>query len=87
MKFVLDEFIKDRDNALLSFERPVIEAYMRKYHMDIPESDGAFWADSCRAIIMLSGMPDWAKEKAREILKEYGLSENVRRDLAYQDLW
>lgn len=83
----IDEFKKERSEALLSFERQRIERYMRKYHIEIPMHENIFWAQTARAILKLSDAPKEAKERARGILQKYGMSEHEGLNINYTELW
>lgn len=83
----IDEFIKERNSAMLSFDRQKIEEYMRKYHLDIPEQEGIFWVNAARAVLAIKDLPAEAAHKARAILKKYRRSECFGRDLNYTEIW
>lgn len=83
----IDEFKKERSEALLSFERQRIERYMRKYHIEIPMHENIFWAQTARAILKLADASQEAKERARGILRKYGMSEHEGRSLIYTEIW
>lgn len=87
MSINIDEFRRERSEALLSFERQRIEQYMRKYHIEIPTYENMFWAQTARAILKLADAPKEAKERARGILRRYGMSEKEGRSLIYTEIW
>lgn len=83
----INEYINERDAALLSFDRQKIEEYMRKYHLDISEQESVFWSNIARAILTMKNAPESAKTKAREILTKYRRSERAGRDMNCMELW
>lgn len=54
----MDEFIKDRDEALASGDPDKMRAYCKKYSIDIPEDENTFLAGMHKAICNMYLMPD-----------------------------
>lgn len=71
---MLEEFVKERNEALFSLDRDKIEAYMKKYDQleaeEVPENQ--FWATVYKAICGISNAPDELVSKARMWLHENG---------------
>ncbi len=65
------QFIKDREDALLSLDKAKIKAYMLKYGVPIP-ADDVFWMAVHRAISLCTTFPDAARQKSKEWLDERG---------------
>lgn len=72
---MLEEFVKERNEALFSLDRNKIEAYMKKYGQPEVEEvpDDLFWASVYKAICGISNAPDelvskryaWRTEKGK----------------------
>lgn len=86
-KEYINQFVKDRNEALFSFDKEKIIAYFRKY--DIPNpydvypqgfkfTDKVFWGAVAKSVCHITDAPKEALEKARQILKEYGWSEEIK---------
>ena len=54
----LEEFKKDRDEALASGDPDKMKAYCKKYDIDIPEDENVFLAGMHKAICNMYLMPD-----------------------------
>lgn len=67
-----DNFIKERNSALLSLERKKIEKYCRKYGVPIPPSDLAFWMGVHKAICGLKGITEEQRQRSVNWLREHG---------------
>lgn len=39
----MEEFLQERKQAFLSMDKTIIEAYMRKYGVPIPDDENTFW--------------------------------------------
>ena len=63
---MLEEFVKERNEALFSLDRGKIEAYMKKYGQQEAEEvpDNLFWANVYQAICGIKGAPDELVSKA-----------------------
>ena len=55
---VMDEFIKDRDEAFASGDIAKVREYCKKYDIDIPEDENVFLAGMHKAICNMYLMPD-----------------------------
>lgn len=70
----LQQFIKDRNAALLSLDRSIIVAYAEKYHIGLPDCDEVFWASIHKARTGVTDFPEEEKQKSKDWLKERNLS-------------
>lgn len=77
----IEEFIKDRDDALLSLDRDKIEAYMEKYGVPSrasfglnPQDDIQFWAAVHKARTAITNFPSEEKKKSIDWLKARGFT-------------
>ena len=71
---MLEEFVKERNEALFSLDRNKIEAYMKKYGQPEDEEvpDDLFWASVYKAICGISNAPDELVSKALMWLHKNG---------------
>ena len=76
----MNNFIKERNEALLSLDENKIIAYMNKYNIKIPKDEKIFWAGVHKAICSLyfietnritleqyTRSADWLKENGFEL--------------------
>ena len=75
----MEDFIKERNEALLSLDKEKILAYGKKYNVKFPEDEKIFWAGVHKAICSLYLIPvnkitKSQYEKSKEWLKENGLN-------------
>ena len=73
----MEDFIKERNEALLSLDKEKILAYGKKYNVKFPEDEKIFWAGVHKAICSLYLIPvnkitKSQYEKSKEWLKENG---------------
>ena len=63
---MLEEFVKERNEALFSLDRCKIEAYMKKYgELEVEEiPENLFWANVYQAICGIKDAPDELISKA-----------------------
>lgn len=79
----MEDFIKERNEALLSLDREKILAYGKKYNVKFPEDEKIFWAGVHKAICSLYLIPvnkitKSQYEKSKEWLKENGFEWQVK---------
>lgn len=63
MKSLTNQFVRERNEALLSLDRDKIVAYCNKYGIMIPASEEVFWLGVHKAIRNIPSIPDAAKKK------------------------
>ena len=83
-KFDLKDFLRERDEALYSFDKEKIDTYIEKYHVHLPRAieetveisaeRAIYWGSVCKAILALTDAPDSAKGPAKAILDLLGWS-------------
>lgn len=71
------DFIKDRNEALLSLDREKILKYCEKYNIHIPKNDKVFWASIHKARLQVTDFSEDDKELSRKWLIENGFSLNI----------
>ncbi len=83
----IKQFVKDRNEALLSFDKEKIIAHFKKYDIpnpydiypkDFQYADCIFWGSVAKSVCHIANAPQEALDRARQILKEYGLSEEIK---------
>jgi hypothetical protein len=70
----LDQFFKDRDEALLSLDKDKILAYMIKYGVHVSRTERVFWAGVHKARLALNCVDAEGKILSRNWLVENGFS-------------
>lgn len=70
----MSNFVKERDEAILSLDRDKIISYMKKYDIPINSNDLVFWASIHKAIMALKSASKEQKENSSKWLKENGFS-------------
>lgn len=73
----LNQFRKDRDEALFSLDEQKILAYCWKYGAPIHPNALVFWASIHKARVALRSIPEAEKELSRRWLLEHGFSTGV----------
>lgn len=63
-------FVRERDEAFLSFDREKIEAYCKKYMVQIPQNDKVFWMGICEAVQNISSATAEQKKHAAEMYQD-----------------
>ena len=73
---MLENFVKERNDALFSLDRGKIEAYLIKYGEGelVHTTDMLFWASVYKAICGIKGAPKEVVAKARAWLLANGFS-------------
>lgn len=77
MKARIPNFAKERNEALFSLDRERIEAYMKKYNIEMPEDETVFWAGVYKGICNVQNAPEDLVEKAKKWLNEHGMSPEI----------
>lgn len=70
----LQKFVKERNEALFSFDPVKIKVFARKYVAHIPEDPRVFWGGVYKAVCNITNAPEDAVRRAEEGLKELGMS-------------
>lgn len=68
----LEEFIRDRNEALISLDKKKIEAYCRKYGVHLPKNEEVFWAEIHKARLQIVDITREEKIKSAEWLAKHG---------------
>lgn len=72
MRFSMEEFVKERDEALLSLDETKIRAYMKKYGVYFePGSRLAWWAGIHKSILCIRSATPEQVERSKKWLVEH----------------
>lgn len=74
----VQNFIRERDEALLSLDRQQIQAYCEKYGAKLPSSEKAFWGGVHKAICTLSSATPTQKKNSKRWLIEHGFQPKIQ---------
>lgn len=70
-------FVKERNDALFSFNRRKIEKFMKKQNVEIPTNDIVFWATVCKCICNITNAPMDIRSQALAWLWEHHMSPDI----------
>jgi hypothetical protein len=74
---VIEQFVKERNEALFSLDRKKIETYFAKYGEPLPDNDIVFWAMVHKCICNIKNAPgDLVKESTTWLLA-HGMSPSI----------
>lgn len=73
----IERFLKDRNEALFSYDERKIRAYMRKYGLRVPTNDTVFWGSVNKAICNITTAPPELVAKAEKWLTDHGMSKEI----------
>lgn len=71
------QFVRDRDEALLSLDREKIERFAKKYGVQMPTSEEAFWRGVHKAICNITSVPFEVRQKSADWLFEHGSTPEI----------
>jgi len=71
----IKEFIKDRNEAILSLDKEKIKAYQRKYNIPTRDEDeDIFWIAVHKSVTVIQSAPDILRQQSIRWLTERGFS-------------
>ena len=73
----VSNFVKERDEAMLSLNKEKIVAYCKKYGVPIPKNETVFWAGVHKTILYLNAATKEQKEKSAAWLVEHGFKPEI----------
>ncbi len=74
----MQQFVKERDDALRSLDKRKIQKYMKKYRVNFcPRNETVFWAAVHKAIICINSATAGEKERSARWLIEHGFSVGI----------
>lgn len=68
----MKNFVKERDEALLSLDKDKIMAYAKKYQVSLPKNEKVFWAGIHKARLGVKSFSEEAKQISAEWLVNNG---------------
>ena len=72
------QFIKDRNEALFSFDKERILAFIDKYHLPgYLDNDRVFWGAVAKAVVNIKDAPEDAVKRAETLLKNLGFDNEL----------
>lgn len=74
----LKRFVKERNEALFSFDEKKIKAYLKKYDIPIPDNEDVFWGAVAKAVCHITGAPVEAVVRAKMILDVLHMSTDIK---------
>ena len=74
----LAQFVKERNEALLSLDRNKIERYAKKYGVALPSNDEAFWRGVHKAICNITNIPFEMRQRSADWLLEHGSTPEIK---------
>lgn len=73
----INDFVKERDEALFSLDERKIRAYAEKYGVRLSNEPKVFWGSVYKAIYNIIDAPTELKQKAKEWLDKNGMSTKI----------
>jgi len=70
----MKDFIRERDEALLSLDKKKLEAYFKKYDVDMPTNENEYWAGIHNARLAHQKFSKDVKKISRDWLIEHGFT-------------
>lgn len=79
MKINIEDYVKERNEALFSLDEAKIRAFMRKYNVRFPAANNkiVFWAGIYKSICNIPSAPEDVRKQASEWLKNHNMSEEI----------
>lgn len=74
----IQQFIKERDEAMFSLDKSKILAYCQKYQVPLPKSELAFWAGVHKCIYSVRTATPEQKENSKQWLLQHGFSLEIK---------
>ena len=71
------QFVKERNEALLSLDRKKIERFAKKWDISMPTSEEAFWRGVHKAICHITNIPFEVRQKSADWLFDHGSTPEI----------
>lgn len=68
----IEKFVEERNSALLSMDKRRIKKFAKKYGLQIPDNEKAFWMAVHKAICNIANIPFEVRLKSADWLYENG---------------
>lgn len=73
----VEQFVKERNEALFSLDRKAIEKHFRKCGLGVPENETLFWATVFKCICNITNATDELVITAKKWLLLHGMSPRI----------
>ncbi len=73
----MTEFVKERNDALFSLDENKIRCYVKKWGIQIPNNQTAFWGGVYKAICSIPDAPKNVRQIAEKWLREHGMNAEI----------
>lgn len=73
----IKQFVKERNEALLSLDKEKITRYMEKRGIKVPKNELIFWGGVYKSICNITDAPPEIKDKASAWLKSHGMDGKI----------
>lgn len=73
----MQEFLRDRNEALFSLDEKKIRKYCQKYGVVMPENERVFWAGVYKSILAIPDSPSHLRRKAENWLDSHGFKRTI----------
>lgn len=73
----IQEFVRRRNDALLSLDKKKIRAFAEEYGIPLPREELVFWGSVHKAICNIETISEERKEASRDYLKHHGFKETI----------
>lgn len=73
----INDFVKERDEALFSLDEKKIRAYAKKYGAKLPTTEKGFWGAVYKSIYNINDAPIELKMKAKKWLEKNRMSTKI----------
>ena len=74
----IKQFVKDRNEALLSLDKEKIISFLNKYGTPVPEKEIVFWAGVHKTRLEVTSFDESVKEVSRKWLRDNGFKEGIK---------
>ena len=74
----IDNYVKERNKVLLTFDRKKIEKFMRQHCMHVPQDENVFWVGVAKTILNIPYAPQAARDRAHLILEINGMTKYIK---------
>lgn len=77
MAYDYNQFVLERDEALLSLDKMKIIAYCKKYGIPVVKEEEVFWAGIHKAILQIKSATDAQKQRSYDWLIAHKFSPDI----------
>ena len=73
----ISEFVKERNEALLSLDKDKIIGFLKKHNMEIPRNKLVFWVGVHKSIVYIKTSTEEQKQRSRDWLIANGFKPTI----------